>query len=210
MLKPDLSRRLLRLVLPWTLAFAAVVVVVVLSLTRSSGSNTPIANARFNLYSSTGKLLGRCRARWDGSEELLADPQPGSREANLCAGRSETVLGETVSKRPGAEAQLQLYDEHHRLIANCRARRIGNQLVANPQPGSHEQTLCIGAHSKENAGITSGQTAVYTYTGTGKLPAKAPAERYSRIEEGRLVPCFNSSEHCVSARTLEAAAARHH
>jgi hypothetical protein len=196
-------------VLPWGLVFVAVAVVVVLILTRSS-SETPIANARFNLYSNSGKLLGRCRALWDGSEELVADPQPDSREAELCAGRTETVLGWAVSKHPGAEARLQLYNEYNKLIANCRARRVGGELVADPQPGGREQALCAGAHSKENAGITSGQTAVYTYSDTGKLPAEASAERYWRIVDGRLVPCFNSSEHCVSARSLEAVTARHH
>lgn len=207
MLRLDPSQRLL-LVLSWALVLVAVVVVVVLILTRPSGSQAPIANARFNLYSNTGKLLGRCRARWDGSEELVADPQPGSHEVELCAGRSETVLAATVSKHPGAEALLALYNEDDKLIARCRARRVGNELVA--QPGSHEKALCAGAYSKENAGITSGQSTVYTYSDDGKLPAKASAERYWRIEDGRLVPCFNRSKHCVSARLLEAAAARHH
>jgi hypothetical protein len=62
------------------------------------------------------------------------------------------------------------------------------------------------------AGTQKGQTAVHTYTyDTGKLPAKASVERYSRVEDGRLVPCSEEhSEQCFSQSTLDAAAARHH
>jgi len=91
----------------------------------------------------------------------------------------ETVTATTGNKRPGSEARLLLYNEHAKVIAECRARRVGGELVADPRPGSREQALCARARAE-----ISGVTLTYSY------PSRA-LER-------------------VSARTLEATAARHH
>jgi hypothetical protein len=150
-----LTRGFLRFGLPIiVVVLVPVAVVLALKHTGSSASKVPLPTARLDLVSATGKLLGHCRARRVGSEELVAAPQPGSREQTLCGGRSETVLAMIVGKHPGADARLFLYSEYNKPIADCRARRVGSELVANPRPGSREQVLCSGARMKENTGST--------------------------------------------------------
>jgi|GEM_PF-5088794 len=184
MSRPAPWRSLLRFVLP-ALILVAFAVKAGLNLIETSSGRKPPANARLDVYSDAGKLLAYCRALRVG-DELLADPRPGSREQTLCTGKREIVIGETmigttVSKQPVGEAQLTLYNEDAKLIAECRARRVGGELVAHPRPGSREQTLCTGARCALEPIET------FTYNNPPPPVSKEPssAEHWYRVEDGR-------------------------